>query len=68
MRIAQDQSILVVVERKTFRDGFNRFQETLSGERRVLFAEFEVSNVTAGAAVASEVAISPETGLPLICR
>ena len=48
MRIAQDQSILVVVERKTFRDGFNRFQETLSGERYLLFAEFEVSNVTAG--------------------
>src|SRR4029450_4222122 len=60
MRIAQDQSILVVVERKAFRDGFNRFQETLSGERYLLFAEFEVSNVAAGAAVASEIAISPK--------
>src|SRR5262245_22744493 len=60
MRIAQDQSILVVVKRKAFRDGFNRFQETLSGERYLLFAEFEVSDVTACAAVASEFAISPK--------
>jgi hypothetical protein len=60
MRIAQDQSILVVVERKTFRDGFNRFQETLSGEALPPVRGVEVSNVTAGAAVASEVAISPK--------
>ena len=60
MRIAQDQSILVVVKRKAFRNGFNRFQETLSGERYFLFAEFEVGDVTAGAAVASEFAISPK--------
>lgn len=60
MRIAQDQSILVVVERKAFRNGFNRFQETLSGERYLLFAEFKVSDITAGAAIASKLAISPK--------
>ncbi|HMF24063.1 MAG TPA: hypothetical protein VKG24_18350 [Pseudolabrys sp.] len=58
VRIAQDQSILVVVERKAFRNGFNRFQETLSGKRYLLFAEFKVGDVTAGATVASELAIS----------
>ncbi|MGB9269865.1 MAG: hypothetical protein WCB74_11695 [Pseudolabrys sp.] len=60
MRIAQDQSILIVVERKAFRNGSNRFQETLSSERYLLFAEFKVSDVTAGAAVASKLAISPK--------
>ena len=68
MRIAQDQSILVVVEGEAFRNGLSRFQEALSGERYLFFAEFKVSDVTAGAAVAGEIAISPKTGLPLICR
>src|SRR5215208_3540093 len=64
MAVEEYQTILIVVERKPFRNRFDRFEEPSPGRGSFLLAQLQICNVAARSAIASKLAIAVKNRFP----